>query len=297
MTLAKQKPRRPTANHRKRTGQHHKQGQHYIKAYWPYLPIFAVLGLGIVLNGWIGKAHHNVLGYATNVSSQVLLDDTNTQRASQNEPALRLNPQLTAAAQAKANDMAARGYWSHVTPDGKQPWSFIDNAGYQYQAAGENLAYGFGTSNDVVNAWMHSAEHRANILKAAYQDVGFATANAPSYQGQGAETIVVALYGEPAGAITTSAPVTSSPQAVDLSNQAQSVSRLDLATNATWIQLALAALCGAAIVLFFARHAFAWHKVLVRGEKFALSHPFFDTFLIAAAVFVFLLSHAAGTIL
>src|SRR6185369_9999820 len=107
---------------------------------------------------------------------------------------LQLNDQLAAAAQAKANDMARRGYWSHVTPDGKQPWSFVEASGYQYEAAGENLAYGFGSSDEVMTAWMHSPEHRANILNSVYQDVGFATANVPNYRGTGPETIVVAMY-------------------------------------------------------------------------------------------------------
>jgi hypothetical protein len=296
MTLTKPKATRPTTVHRKRSGQHHRQSRHYIKAYWPYLPIFAVLGLGIILNGWIGRAHHNVLGYATNVSSQVLLTDTNTERIAKNEAVLRLNTELTAAAQAKANDMAARGYWSHVSPDGKQPWSFVATSGYNYQAAGENLAYGFGSSDEVINAWMHSPEHRANILNADYQDVGFATANAPSYQGEGAQTIIVALYGEPASVTPASASVNSATP-INISNQTQAISRLQLVTTATWVQLALAALCGAALMLFFVRHTFAWHKVLVRGEQFALHHPLLDTFLISAAVFAFLLSHAAGSIL
>jgi len=297
MTLTKQKPRRPTATHRKVSGQHHRHNQHYIKAYWPYLPVFAVLGLGIVLNSWLGHMSHSVLGYATNVSSSALLTETNDVRATQNEQPLTLNAELNDAAQAKANDMAKRGYWSHVTPDGEQPWGFMEAAGYQYQAAGENLAYGFGTSDQVMSAWMNSTEHRDNILKSAYTEVGFATANAANYQGHGPETIVVAMYGEPIDAVAPASVGSSTTPAFTIDSQSQPVSRLQMVTNATWIQLGLAALCGAAIVLFFARHAFAWHKVLVRGERFALAHPFFDTFLIGLAVFVFLLSHAAGTIL
>ena len=68
-------------------------------------------------------------------------------------------------------------------------------------------------------------------------------------------------------------------------------------SSTTWIPLALAAVCGAAIALFFVRHALAWRKVLVRGEQFLVKHPFFDVFLMSAAVLAFLLSHAAGNIL
>jgi uncharacterized protein YkwD len=295
MTLTKQKTvRRTPPNHRKRTGQHHQQTKHYAKAYWPYLPVFAVLSLGMFVNSFVARMHHSVLGYATNVSGQVLLAETNGERLSNHKPALQINQQLVKAAQAKANDMATRNYWSHVTPDGKQPWSFMASADYQYQAAGENLAYGFGTSEQVITAWMHSPEHRANILNANYQDVGFATANVMNYQGTGPETITVAMYGEPIGAIPTN---TKTDQPEVLSTSAQTVSRLQLASTTPLVEIILAAMSGAAITLFFVRHAFAWHKVLVRGEEFALHHPFFDVFLMSAAVLAFLFSHAAGAIL
>ena len=295
MTLAKPKPVRRPTNHHKRTGQHHKQSGHYIKAYWPYLPVFAVLGVGIFLNSFLSRQQHGVLGYATNVSSQVLLAETNGERTANHESALQINQQLAAAAQAKANDMAKRDYWSHVTPDGKQPWSFIDSAGYHYQSAGENLAYGFGSSDQVISAWMHSPEHRANILNANYQEVGFATANAAHYQGNGPETIVVAIYANPVNAANVSAVVNNTP--VQTSTAIQPVSRLQLITTATWLEVLMAALCGAAITLYFVRHALAWRKVLVRGEDFVVHHPFFDVFLMSAAVLGFLLSHAAGIIL
>jgi uncharacterized protein YkwD len=296
MTLTKPKQVRRPANHHKRNGQHHRQSKHYAKSYWPYLPVFAVLGAGMFLNSFITRQHHSVLGYATNVSTQVLLADTNGERTSHHQPALQLNRQLTAAAQAKANDMAKRNYWSHVTPDGKQPWSFIVASGYQYEAAGENLAYGFGSSDQIITAWMHSAEHRANILNPDYQDVGFATANVSNYQGTGPETVIVALYGEPVGMINQATNSTDSTPVV-LGSQTQAVSRLSLLSTANWADVAVAAVCGAALMLFFIRHGFAWHRVLSRGEQFALAHPFFDVFLMSAAVLGFLLSHAAGIIL
>jgi len=296
MTLTKPKQVRRPANHHKRSGQHHRQSRHYVKSYWPYLPVFAVLGLGMFLNSLIARQHHSVLGYATNVSAQALLAETNGERTSHHQPALQLNQQLSAAAQAKANDMARRNYWSHVTPDGKQPWSFIAANGYQYEAAGENLAYGFGTSDQIITAWMHSSEHRANILNADYQDVGFATANVANYQGTGPETITVAMYGEPIGMINAATNSTDSTPVV-LGTHTEAVSRLSLFSTAFWLQLTAAAICGAALMLFFVRHSFAWHRVLVRGEQFALAHPFLDVFLMSAAVLSFLLSHAAGIIL
>ena len=108
-------------------------------------------------------------GIKSDFSRSVLLNDTNAQRAGQKQAPLTLDPQLTAAAQAKAEDMATSNYWAHNSPDGKTPWTFISASGYQYQTAGENLAYGFSSASDTVTGWMNSPEHRANILNADYQ--------------------------------------------------------------------------------------------------------------------------------
>ena len=283
-------------SHRARSKQYHPQATHSLKAYWPYLPLFLVLMFGLVLNMFIGRQYHTWQGYATNINTDALLADTNGQRTSHNEPALQFNARLASAAQAKAHDMATRQYWSHVTPDGREPWSFIDKTGYQYEAAGENLAYGFGTSDQVIAAWMQSPEHRANVLNADYQDVGFATAKVTNLQGTGPQTIIVALYAEPVGMINADTNSTVSVPVV-LTNSTTPVSHLQLLTSAQWAEITVTALAGGALLLFALRHAFAWHKVLAKGERFFLKHPFFDIFLMSAAVLAFLLSHAAGAVL
>ncbi|HLZ14810.1 MAG TPA: CAP domain-containing protein, partial [Candidatus Saccharimonadales bacterium] len=182
-----------------------------MKTYWPYLPMALIVGVGLACSSFWGSIHKDVLGYATNMSISALLQDTNTQRQGNSLAGLTLNDQLDQAAQAKANDMATRNYWSHNTPDGATPWTFIINAGYQYQTAGENLAYGFDSSDATLTAWMNSPEHKANILNNTYTDVGFGIANAPDYQGSGPETIVVAMYGSPAPSTNVSVPGTPAP--------------------------------------------------------------------------------------
>ncbi|MEI6481150.1 MAG: CAP domain-containing protein [Candidatus Saccharibacteria bacterium] len=145
----------------------------------------------------------SVLSYATNVSVDGLLASTNNQRAANALGGLALNGQLNSAAQAKANDMVTRDYWSHNTPEGNPPWVFITNAGYSYNRAGENLAYGYATSNDTIVAWMNSPTHRENLLETHFTQVGFGIANAPNYTGDpkaGAPapaTVIVAMYAEP----------------------------------------------------------------------------------------------------
>ncbi len=215
MTLIKAKPRRPTTEHRKRVGRHHRHSHDYVKTYWPYLPVAAIMALGIIGNSWLGRTNYSVLGYATDMSVQSLLDDTNVQRSQNSESSLIINAALNQAAQAKANDMSARDYWSHNTPDGQTPWTFMTAAGYQYVTAGENLAYGFATAADTVTGWMNSPEHRANILNTSFHDVGFGIADIANYQGTGPETLVVAMYGSqasvPAPAPATTRPTTSNP--------------------------------------------------------------------------------------
>lgn len=138
-----------------------------------------------------------VLAYATSMSNSELLSATNSQRGQNGSGTLTINQQLTSAAQAKANDMIARNYWSHNTPDGQEPWVFMNNAGYAYQKAGENLAYGFTTSDDTVTGWMNSPSHRSNLLDGEFSEVGFGFANGSNFNNGGPETVVVAMYGKP----------------------------------------------------------------------------------------------------
>lgn len=156
-------------------------------------------------------ARSSVLSYATSISGADLLAQTNSQRSGNGVAGLSLNGQLNSAAQTKANDMVTRNYWSHTTPDGEQPWVFIANAGYQYQTAGENLAYGFATSADTVTGWMNSPPHRDNLLNSAFIEVGFGFADSPDFVNDGQQTVVVAMYGAPLAQPAAPVNVVSSP--------------------------------------------------------------------------------------
>jgi len=132
----------------------------------------------------------------------VLVDETNENRSASNLVALKDNPVLDEAARLKANDMAAKGYFAHVSPEGLTPWYWFDKVGYRFSYAGENLAVNFVDSQDVINAWMNSSGHRANILNNYFTEIGIGMANG-QYQGQEA-TFVVQLFGRPAPAISVS---------------------------------------------------------------------------------------------
>ncbi len=209
--MAKKKGRVKVA-HKKRHGHHQKKTKRFIDTYWPYLPLVISALISLAISSmWhpaaqIRSQKDNVLAYATNISQQGLLQETNNQRSAHGKHSLELNSQLSRAAQAKAEDMANRNYWSHYTPDGSPPWIFIDSTGYSYTVAGENLAYGFLNSASTVSGWMNSPSHRDNMLDSGYVHVGFGFANSENYQNYGQQTIVVALYAAPAQAIAQTPP-------------------------------------------------------------------------------------------
>jgi uncharacterized protein YkwD len=191
--------------------------KHFLKVYWPYIPIIAVVVYSMLFGSVHPAARSNnpaTLAYATEMGASALLSSTNAQRASNGLPPLTLNTKLNASAQAKANDMVSRDYWAHNSPDGKEPWVFIDAAGYSYQKAGENLAYGFLTSEATVIGWMNSPSHRANILDSSYSEVGFGFVNAENFISTGNETIVVAHYGLPLSSTVTPPPTSTNPTPV-----------------------------------------------------------------------------------
>lgn len=124
-----------------------------------------------------------------------LLSLTNQARQTASLSALEDSLELERAAQAKANDMIARNYWGHLGPDETTPWSWLNKEKYDYKHAGENLAYGFSTDQKVIDGWLKSPEHRANLL-GDYTQVGFGLSRGQHYQG-GANTVVVAMYATP----------------------------------------------------------------------------------------------------
>jgi len=166
---------------------------HLIRGHGIAIVVFLVVALQF---GYNTLTTGNVLGDKAAITVGGLLDETNTARANSGEPSLVLNEKLTQAAYLKAEDMFTRQYWAHNAPDGTQPWKWLGDVGYNYAEAGENLAKGFSSNTATVSAWLHSSEHRANVLKPSYTQVGFATKEG-KLQGK-PTTVVVALYGTPA---------------------------------------------------------------------------------------------------
>jgi hypothetical protein len=139
------------------------------------------------------------------IYSSVVTSSTNFDRNQYNLLTLSVNPLLEEAAKEKAADMAAKGYFAHNSPEGLTPWYWISKAGYNYVYAGENLAVDFTDSNDVVQAWMNSPGHRANILNDHYTEIGVATAQG-EYQGR-PTIFVVEMFGSPKIALAATTPL------------------------------------------------------------------------------------------
>jgi uncharacterized protein YkwD len=96
----------------------------------------------------------------------------NAERTERGLAPLRVQSKLDAAAGAHSSDMADHNYFSHTGLDGSTVTARIKRQGYSPSTAGENIAAGYGTPEAVVEAWMNSSGHRANILGTSYTDVG-----------------------------------------------------------------------------------------------------------------------------
>lgn len=150
------------------------------------------------------------------VVTATLVDLANNDRKEESLGNLKINPILVEAAQAKADDMAEKGYFAHNSPEGLTSWHWFSEAGYSFSYAGENLAVNFSDSVDVEEAWMDSPTHRANIMNGKFTEIGIATA-VGEYKGK--ETIfVVQMFGTPRAVAATASPrpVTTSEEPEDI---------------------------------------------------------------------------------
>ncbi len=97
---------------------------------------------------------------------------TNEERQKQGLSALEIDTELSKVAREKSNDMATNGYFSHNSPTYGSPFDMMKQFGISYKTAGENIAKGQQTPEEVVNAWMNSEGHRANILNPDFTHIG-----------------------------------------------------------------------------------------------------------------------------
>ncbi|WP_017434809.1 CAP domain-containing protein [Saccharococcus caldoxylosilyticus] len=104
--------------------------------------------------------------------AQQVIELTNKERARAGLPALKVDAQLSAVAQKKSQDMQQNHYFSHTSPTYGSPFDMMRDFGVTYNTAGENIAKGQRTPQEVVTAWMNSPGHRANILNRQFTHIG-----------------------------------------------------------------------------------------------------------------------------
>ncbi|WP_447002979.1 CAP domain-containing protein [Saccharothrix isguenensis] len=109
---------------------------------------------------------------AAPVHEQQVFALTNEQRAAAGCPALASSPALDAAAREHTVEMARTGNFSHTGVDGSTLGERVTEEGYQYRMVAENIAAGQTSAAEVVQAWMASASHRANIVNCELRDLG-----------------------------------------------------------------------------------------------------------------------------
>ncbi len=261
--------------------------------YWPYLPL-VIVSLGLASIMFVNSLRATqVLGSSDGVAERTLLISTNKSRQQDRKSPLADSPQLSQAAQAKANDMVARNYWSHAAPDGKQAWSFVDEAGYTYQVVGENLAYGFSSSDEVIRGWLNSPAHRENLLGSDYTEVGFGVAQSADFNKSGPETVVVALYAKPGIATTSSSQ---SVLGKHTNQESFGITRLETLTGDYGsVAVFIAGLItGAAALVLLTKHLAAVKRIVVDSERFVIHHPLLDVTLVALLIVATFLAQTAG---
>lgn len=109
---------------------------------------------------------------AVNDYEREVVDLVNDIRRQYGLSELTLNEELSAVAREKSADMQRNGYFSHTSPTYGSPFDMMKSFGITYRSAGENIAMGYPTPAEVVNGWMNSEGHRANILNASFTEIG-----------------------------------------------------------------------------------------------------------------------------
>ena len=119
-----------------------------------------------------GTAPQQPAAQSVSAFEQEVAKLVNEERAKAGLKALELDTKLSEVARAKSQDMKDKGYFSHQSPTYGSPFDMMKQFGITYKAAGENIAKGQQTPEEVMDAWMNSDGHRKNILSANFTHIG-----------------------------------------------------------------------------------------------------------------------------
>ena len=151
-----------------------------------------LIALKVVTVG-VGLAFPGYSLFSSAITPTNIISLTNQTRNSLGLETLTVDTRLSAAAQAKAEDMFLNSYFAHTSPTGVTPWYWIRSTGYNYRSAGENLAAHFSEAEDVEAGWMASPTHRENIVSDRYNEIGVGVVQGVFEEHQ--TTFVVQMFG------------------------------------------------------------------------------------------------------
>lgn len=132
--------------------------------------------------------------FASSITERKVVELVNESRLSYGLGVVVEDAVLSRAAQEKAEDMFLRGYFSHDTPDGVEPWYWIKHEGFEYKSAGENLAINFTEAEKQHRAWLESPTHRKNVMNPKFDKIGVAVVSGVWKNEE--TTIVVQFFAE-----------------------------------------------------------------------------------------------------
>jgi len=142
-----------------------------------------------------GLQFASIMGGAPIFAKEEIVSQTNAFREFLGLGDLKESSVLDQAASQKLQNMITNQYFAHTSPTGVSPWHWIEVNNYKYVYAGENLAIGFVTAKDTVDAWENSPSHRANLANPNFKEIGVAVAPAKIQNSDG--FLVVQLFGTP----------------------------------------------------------------------------------------------------
>ncbi|MFA5051684.1 MAG: CAP domain-containing protein [Patescibacteria group bacterium] len=154
----------------------------------------SIISVKLFVTGFLFLTYPSA-GHFAAITQTEILNLTNAARAEAGVSALKSNAVLNQAAMLKAQDMIAKDYFAHTSPDGTKPWEFFRQAGYSYSSAGENLAMDFTEASTVQTAFMNSPSHKKNIVNPKYTEMGVAVVEGMLQGHQ--TTLLVEFFGTP----------------------------------------------------------------------------------------------------
>ncbi len=155
----------------------HEVGLSEIKSANPTIKNYDLIYPGQIIS--IPTVNTSVIAYEKEVVRLV-----NAERAKQGLSPLEYDWQLSRVARYKSEDMQKNNYFSHTSPTYGSPFNMMKNFGISYRTAGENIAKGYRTPAAVVEGWMNSAGHRANILNSSFTHIGVGYVEGGNYWTQ-----------------------------------------------------------------------------------------------------------------